>query len=94
MDVRRLSKDFLQPWEPTWPEDGAEKTAFRRRLPLSARLGRRDIVPVFYLHRETDDLVGGITLSNLRRGVTQAGTIGYWMGLPMFGADIWRKRLI
>ncbi|MEC8137899.1 MAG: GNAT family protein, partial [Pseudomonadota bacterium] len=23
-----------------------------------------------------------ITLSNLRRGVTQAGTIGYWMGLP------------
>ena len=83
MDVRRLSKDFLQPWEPTWPEDGAEKTAFRRRL----RRFRQDweggtSYPFFIFHRETDDLVGGITLSNLRRGVTQAGTIGYWMGLP------------
>ena len=83
MDVRRLSKDFLQPWEPTWPEDGAEKTAFRRR----PRRFRQDweggtSYPFFIFHRETDDLVGGITLSNLRRGVTQAGTIGYWMGLP------------
>ena len=83
MDVRRLSKDFLQPWEPTWPEDVAEKTAFRRRL----RRFRQDwesgtSYPFFIFHRETDDLVGGITLSNLRRGVTQAGTIGYWMGLP------------
>jgi hypothetical protein len=32
MDIRRLSREFLQPWEPTWPEDGAAKTAFRRRL--------------------------------------------------------------
>ena len=50
--------------------------------PLSARLGKRTSYPFFIFHRETDDLVGGITLSNLRRGVTQAGTIGYWMGLP------------
>ena len=83
MDIRRLSKEFLQPWEPTWPEDGAAKTAFRRRL----RRFKQDwedgtSYPFFIFQRLTDDLVGGITLSNLRRGVTQAGTIGYWMGLP------------
>ena len=50
--------------------------------PLSARLEDGTLYPFFIFHRETDYLVGGITLSNLRRGVTQAGTIGYWMGLP------------
>ena len=83
VDLRRVSKDFLQPWEPTWPSDGAEKTAFRRRL----RRFREDwhdgtSYPFFMFSRETDELLGGITLSNLRRGVTQAGTIGYWMGYP------------
>ncbi len=27
-------------------------------------------------------LVGGLTLANIRRGVAQAGSLGYWMGLP------------
>ena len=83
MDVRRVSRDYLQPWEPTWPEDAVERTAFRRRL-RRFREDWRDgtSYPFFIFRRETDDLLGGITLSNLRRGVTQAGTIGYWMGLP------------
>ena len=83
MDVRRVSKEFLQPWEPTWPTDGAEKAAFRRRLRrFTEDCHSGDSYPFFILHRETDDLLGGITLSNLRRGVTQAATVGYWMGLP------------
>ena len=83
MDVRRVSREFLQPWEPTWPTDGAEKAAFRRRLRrFTEDWHSGDSYPFFILHRETDDLLGGITLSNLRRGVTQAATVGYWMGLP------------
>jgi [ribosomal protein S5]-alanine N-acetyltransferase len=27
-------------------------------------------------------LVGGLTLANIRRGVAQAGSLGYWTGLP------------
>ena len=27
-------------------------------------------------------LVGGLTLANVRRGVAQAGSLGYWMGEP------------
>jgi [ribosomal protein S5]-alanine N-acetyltransferase len=26
--------------------------------------------------------VGGLTLANIRRGVAQAASLGYWMGLP------------
>src|SRR5918995_247466 len=29
-----------------------------------------------------NDLVGGLTLANVRRGVAQAGSLGYWMGEP------------
>lgn len=83
MDVRRVSKEFLQPWEPVWPKDATEKVAFRRRLRrFTEDWHAGTSYPFFIFHRKTDDLLGGITLSNLRRGVTQAGTIGYWMGLP------------
>jgi ribosomal-protein-alanine N-acetyltransferase len=34
------------------------------------------------MRTEDDMLVGGLTLANIRRGVAQAGSIGYWMGLP------------
>jgi ribosomal-protein-alanine N-acetyltransferase len=27
-------------------------------------------------------MVGGLTLANIRRGVAQAGSIGYWIGAP------------
>jgi ribosomal-protein-alanine N-acetyltransferase len=83
MDVRRVSKEFLQPWEPTWPADGVEKTAFRRRLRrFTADWNSGASYPFFIINRKTNDLLGGITLSNLRRGVTQTATVGYWIGLP------------
>ena len=32
-----------------------------------------------------DELLGGITLGGVRRGVSQSGTLGYWMGAPHAG---------
>ena len=35
------------------------------------------------MFRASDDaLTGGITLSNMRRGVAQMGSVGYWCGRP------------
>ena len=40
----------------------------------------------FLIFREQDGaLVGGITLANVRRGIVQAGTVGYWTGEPYAG---------
>ena len=37
----------------------------------------------FIIFRESDGaMIGGITLANVRRGIVQAGTIGYWVGQP------------
>src|SRR5271165_227790 len=81
--LREISRDFLTPWEPTWPADDLTRAAFRRRLKRYAEDQRTDQAYAFFLfRREDEELVGGLTLANIRRGVAQAGSLGYWMGSP------------
>jgi [ribosomal protein S5]-alanine N-acetyltransferase len=81
--LRETSREFLTPWEPTWPIDDLTRGAFRRRIKRYAEDLRSDQGYAFLIVRYTDGaLVGGLTLANIRRGVAQAGSIGYWIGLP------------
>jgi [ribosomal protein S5]-alanine N-acetyltransferase len=81
--LREMSRDFLTPWEPTWPVDDLTRGAFRRRLKRYAEDLRSDIAYAFLIFRSDDNaMVGGLTLANIRRGVAQAGSIGYWIGAP------------
>jgi ribosomal-protein-alanine N-acetyltransferase len=81
--LREQSRGFLTPWEPTWPADDLTRSAFRRRLRRYAEDQRTDQAYAFFVFRKEDGvLVGGLTLANVRRGVAQAGSLGYWMGLP------------
>ena len=80
-ELRAASRAFLQPWEPTWPADDLSRAAFRRRLIAYARDREAGAAYPFFVFRETDGaLSGGITLSNVRRGVAQMGSVGYWCG--------------
>jgi len=81
--LRAQSADFLRPWEPAWPEDDLTRPAFRRRLSVYARdleLGHG--FPFLVFREEDNRLVGGLTLSNIRRGIAQTATLGYWIGQP------------
>jgi ribosomal-protein-alanine N-acetyltransferase len=81
--LRETSRDFLTPWEPTWPVDDLTRAAFRRRIKRYAEDLRSDQGYAFLIARNSDGaLVGGLTLANIRRGVAQAGSLGYWTGLP------------
>jgi [ribosomal protein S5]-alanine N-acetyltransferase len=81
--VREKSREFLIPWEPTWPVDDLTRGAFRRRIRRYAEDLRSDQGYAFVILRNPDGvLVGGLTLANIRRGVAQAASLGYWMGLP------------
>ena len=81
--LREASRAFLVPWEPTWPSDDLTRSAYRRRLRRYAEDQRSDQAYAFFLFRSSDEvLVGGLTLANLRRGVAQAGSLGYWIGAP------------
>ncbi|MEP7030676.1 MAG: GNAT family protein [Pseudolabrys sp.] len=81
--LRQASREFLTPWEPIWPADDLTRGAFRRRLKRYADDQRSDLAYAFMIFRSDDNaLVGGLTLANIRRGVAQAGSIGYWTGAP------------
>lgn len=85
-ELRALSRDHLRPFEPAWTRDELTRTAFRRRIRHYQREQREDHGTSFFIFRNSDDaLLGGLTLSNIRRGVTQAVTLGYWMGQPFAG---------
>lgn len=81
--LRRQSQDFLQPWEPTWPSDGATHAAFhRRRTHILEDWAARSGYGFLIFRRDDGALLGGVTLSNLRRGVARTGSLGYWIGGP------------
>ena len=84
--LRQASHAYLQPWEPTWPEDDLTRAAFKRRLSIYAReLEAGNAWPFFIFSHADQALVGAITLSNVRRGVAESGTLGYWIGQPYAG---------
>ncbi len=85
-ELRARSRAALEPWEPAWPRDDLTRSAFRRRLRHYAREAREDTGYAFLILDAVDErVVGGISLSNVRRGVTQSAELGYWLGVPYFG---------
>lgn len=82
-DLRRDSQDFLKPWEPAWSQDALGRTSFRQRQRHYTEKWRKGTGYSFFIFRTDDDaLLGGISLTNIRRGVALSGTLGYWMGEP------------
>ncbi len=81
--LRGESRTFLEPWEPVWPADDLTRGSFRRRMRRYSTEMRSDLGYPFFVFRASDRaLVGGITLNNMRRGVAQAVSLGYWIGAP------------
>ena len=79
--LRGESREFLTQWEPVWAQDELSRGAFRRRIKRYSKETRLDSAYVFFVFRKSDDrLIGGCTLSNVRRGVTQCCALGYWIG--------------
>ena len=79
--LREESRAFLAPWEPIWPADDLTKLAFRRRMRRYQREIRNGTgYPFFVFSPDGDTLLGGLTLSQVQRGVTQSVVLGYWMG--------------
>ena len=81
--LRAESRSFLAPWEPLWPPDSLSQRAYRARLLHYREEHRLGSGYYFHLFRRSDHvLLGGISLTNLRRGVAQSVALGYWMGRP------------
>ena len=79
--LRRDSQAFLAPWEPEWSRDHLSSRAFRNRVVWAERAIRQgEAYPLFLFRQKDGQVIGGITLSNIRRQPAQAATLGYWVG--------------
>lgn len=81
--LRETSREFLVPWEPTWAHDALTRGAFRRRVRAYDREWQQGTAySLLIVRRDDEHLLGGATLSNLRRGVAQSASLGYWIAAP------------
>src|SRR5262249_4206606 len=85
-ELRAMSRQHLTVWEPQWARDELTRSAYRRRLRQYHRELREDQGYAFFVLRHRDgQLLGGLSISNIRRGVAQAASVGYGMGAPLAG---------
>ena len=80
--LRAGSREFLSPWEPSWPPDALSRANFRARVTRYVEDWRTDQAYNFFIFALDETLVGGIGLSNIRRGVSETASLGYWVGEP------------
>lgn len=89
--LREHSRDFLIPWEPTWPSNYTTYGFYcglLRRQWREWREGKTFNFHIFLRDPERPGagaLIGGISLGNIERNIAQKGTLGYWLGQPYTG---------
>lgn len=80
-NLRLESREFLQPWEPTWSDAHLGMPAYKTRLTRFKKMVAADEGYPFHIFRAGDNvLVGACNLTNLQRKVSQSVSLGYWTG--------------
>ena len=83
VDLRLASEPFLRPFEPSWSMGELTRRSFRKRIDFYKRSHKEGTGYSFFLKsRHNEQLLGGLTLSNIRYGVISSGSLGYWIGQP------------
>jgi [ribosomal protein S5]-alanine N-acetyltransferase len=89
--LRRASQDFLRPFEPRWTELDLQRRVYAMRVRRAREEAEEGTDYTFFMfgHETSREiLVGGITLSNIRRRAAQFVSLGYWMGQSFAGKGL------
>ncbi|UHS55849.1 GNAT family N-acetyltransferase [Agrobacterium vaccinii] len=78
--LRSDSRQFLQPWEPSWRGDELSESSYRVRVTRNGQEFSSGLAVSMLLFKSDNTLLGGITIGYIRRGAAQSCMIGYWMG--------------
>jgi [ribosomal protein S5]-alanine N-acetyltransferase len=94
-DLRQASAEFLVKWEPVWSNDHLTRRSFTNRVYWAQRAeAQGTALPMVLIRREDNQLLGALTLDNIRRGPAQAGTLGYWIGQPFARHGYMREAIL
>lgn len=87
--LRTSSRAHLEPFEPQWSSFEFERRSFAQRVKRAgqqARAGSDYTFLIFDKRRaQKPELIGGLTLSNVRYAVACHANLGYWMGKQFSG---------
>lgn len=89
--LRSTSRDFLKPFEPRWTQADLGKRVFATRVRRAREEADEGTDFSFFIFTQAssgETLVGGMTLSNIRRRAAQFVNLGYWMGQPYAGKGL------
>src|SRR3990167_1244715 len=79
--LRERSRAHLTRWEPDWLDKDAALDAFRAKLRLHDRLHRAGAaLALLVFLKSGGEMIGGVTLSDIRLHPAHSATIGYWIG--------------
>lgn len=93
-DVRHASHAFLKPFEPRWSKADLNKRLYDTRIRRSLWKARRGDEFTFFIFTQsgsTEQLVGGISLTNIRQKISRHANMGYWMSEQAAGSGIMTK---
>ncbi|MFN3577847.1 MAG: GNAT family N-acetyltransferase, partial [Tabrizicola sp.] len=94
-ELRAASAEFLIRWEPVWSNDHLSRRAFTNRVYWAQRAeAQGTALPMLLIRREDQQLLGALTLDNIRRGPAQTGTFGYWIGAPFARQGYMREAIL
>ena len=92
--LRDQSREFLEPWEPTWSHDHLSRKNFTNRVYWANRsITQGTALPLFLVRRGDGAVLGALTVDHIRRGPAQAGSTGYWVGAPYARQGYMREAL-
>jgi ribosomal-protein-alanine N-acetyltransferase len=88
-EVRRRSRDWLTPWEPSAPAGAGDvvedRRAFGSRCGARQRERQLGTGYAFGIFVEASRLVGEVNLSSVQRGPLQSAYVGYWVDRAQAG---------
>ena len=94
-ELREASAEFLVKWEPVWSNDHLTRRAFTNRVYWAQRAeAQGTALPMLLIRREDNQPLGALTLDNIRRGPSQTGTFGYWIGQPFARQGYMREAIM
>ncbi len=78
--IRDKNRAFLEPLEPTWPENCLTRDFYERRYARQTKDRQQDRAYSFLiLTKENKTIIGGVNINNICRGAAQYASLGYWL---------------
>ena len=93
--IRNRDRDYLMPWEPLWRADANSRPEWRLRMDGWKRGWRAGNGYAFLIFSQAGErLLGGITLTQVRYGSAETGTLGYWLAADAQGRGFMREAVM